>query len=364
MKEFQVKRNNLNEHRLVEAIVPDLGENLGTGELLLKVEKFGFSANNITYGVIGEQLGYWQFFPPHGGAIKEWGILPVWGFAEVIESATKGVEVGERLFGYFPPAAYLKMENINFSAHRIIDGSAHRSALPPGYNTYRRLNSEVGYNREMDNERMLLWPLHLTSFCIWDQMQDNDWYGAQQVVVVSASSKTSIGLGYALQADVNAPSSVGLTSNDNQIMVSELGIYNTVATYDNLAKLDASKQTVIVDMSGNSAVLQALSRQLSDNMAYCINVGLTHWEDASTEPLFSPDKCEFFFAPSHIQKRMKDWGPIGFEQKTGLFLMTTAMKSRDWLKVEKHAGVEGLVEVYSDVLEGKVAPEKGIVIEL
>jgi hypothetical protein len=268
------------------------------------------------------------------------------------------------LFGYFPPADYLKMENINVSAHRIIDGAAHRSALPPGYNTYRRLNSEAGYDRDMDNERMLLWPLHITSFCIWDKMQDNNWYGAQQIVVVSASSKTSIGLGYALQADKSAPESIGLTSNGNQKMVSKLDIYDAVVTYDDIDKLDATKLTAIVDMSGNSAVLQALSQQLGENMVYCINVGLTHWEDASAEPLFGPDKCEFFFAPSHIQKRMKDWGPIGFEQKTGEFLTNTALKSREWLKVEKNAGIEGLAEIYSDVLEGKVAPEKGIVIAL
>lgn len=362
MKEFQVIRNDLNQHRLADNSELDIDATLQAGEVLLKVEKFGFSANNITYGVIGEQLGYWQFFPAQDNPDNHWGILPVWGFAEVIGTAAQGLEVGERLFGYFPPASYLKMSNVKVSAYKVVDGAAHRSMLPPGYNTYRRLSSEPNYNPDMDNERMLLWPLHITSFCIWDQMQDNNWYSAKQVVVISASSKTSIGLGYALQADETAPPSVGLTSSSNRSMVEKLAVYDSTVTYDQLAQLDNSLPTVIVDMSGNAGVLKDLKERLGDNMKYCINVGLTHWEDATAEPLFAPDKCEFFFAPAHIQKRMKEWGPIGFEQKSGEFLMTTAIKSRNWLEVEEHNGIQGLSAIYPKVLEGAVNPEKGIVI--
>ena len=59
--------------------------------------------------MVGDQFGYWQFFPPTASDVNEWGILPVWGFADVVVSNAEGVPVGERLFGYFPPANYLKM---------------------------------------------------------------------------------------------------------------------------------------------------------------------------------------------------------------------------------------------------------------
>ena len=35
--------------------------------LLVKVDRFAFTANNITYAVIGDQLKYWQLFPAPTG---------------------------------------------------------------------------------------------------------------------------------------------------------------------------------------------------------------------------------------------------------------------------------------------------------
>ena len=48
----------------------------------LRVERFGLTANNVTYGAFGDQLGYWQFF----AAPEGWGRIPVWGFGEVVAS--------------------------------------------------------------------------------------------------------------------------------------------------------------------------------------------------------------------------------------------------------------------------------------
>jgi hypothetical protein len=50
---------------------------------VLRAARFGLTANNITYGLLDEGLGYWTFFPAQDG----WGRIPVWGFAEVVASA-------------------------------------------------------------------------------------------------------------------------------------------------------------------------------------------------------------------------------------------------------------------------------------
>ena len=42
---------------------------LADGEAMIKVDRFGLTANNITYGVAGDMIGYWQFFP----AEANWG---------------------------------------------------------------------------------------------------------------------------------------------------------------------------------------------------------------------------------------------------------------------------------------------------
>ncbi len=363
MNEFQTLKSDITQCRLVESAL-DIDAPLAVGEIIFKVDKFGFSANNVTYAAAGDQLGYWQFFPASDNDAGKWGIIPVWGFADAVASNVEGVNLGERVFGYFPTSGYLKMQDVKVFDNRLIDGAEHRSKLPPGYNTYRRVDKESAYDRSEDNLRMLLWPLYITSYCLWDSLQDKGWHGAGQVLVVSASSKTSIGLAYALAADEKAPTSIGLTSKGNQNWVESLGLYDRTVNYDAIENIDASIPTVIVDMSGNSNLLADIHAHLGKNLVHCLNVGLTHWSEGGKDTGIAKEKREFFFAPSHIQMRMKEWGPEEFEKRSSLFIHESSKKSTDWMVIEKLAGVEKLAEIYSDVCEGKLAPEKALVVEL
>ena len=92
MTEFQVRKDALDKTRLVESPVPDISGR--DGSIVVRVDRFAFTSNNITYGVAGDRLGYWQFFPPHTPASdpahsddsNAWGLLPVWGYADVTET--------------------------------------------------------------------------------------------------------------------------------------------------------------------------------------------------------------------------------------------------------------------------------------
>lgn len=364
MPEFQVKKHQFSESRLVHNSQTEHQPEAAEGEIVVRVEAFSFTANNITYAAAGDQLGYWQFFPPSGDDTEGWGVIPVWGFAKVVESRHGEVAEGERLFGYFPPASFLKMSPSRVSAQRLFDGAEHRAKLPAGYNSYSRVDAEPGYDPSADDERMLLWPLHITSFCLWDQLQENDWYGARQVLILSASSKTSIGLAYALDADESAPTAIGLTSSRNLDLVRSLDLYDQSLSYDALTDLDASKPTVIVDMSGSGDLLGQLQARLGEQMKYCINVGITHWDEFRPDSGIPRDRSEFFFAPSHIQMRMKDWGPEEFADRTSAFLRDTARKSRSWLKLRRIDGLEGLAEIYPEVCGGKIPADEGLIIQL
>ena len=363
MKQFQVERTQFSNTRLVDAGESD---GLDAGEIRVRIERFAFTANNITYAAAGDMIGYWQFFPPRN--VEEgdvtWGVIPVWGFCEVTESTLDEIPVGERFFGYFPPATELVMKPVKVSDHTLVDGAEHRASLPPGYNQYRRVAAEPGYDGSLDNERMLLWPLFMTSYCLWDSLVFNEWYGAQQVIVISASSKTSIGMAYALHDDPNAPHVVGLTSSGNRDLVESLGLYDHALTYDNLEAIDADKPAVIVDMSGNSAVLGQLHKRLGNNMKKTVNVGITHWDAAGGNADIIADRSEFFFAPGHIQQRVAEWGAEVFDQKTATFIDETVARSRSWLRLTSHQGLEGLAEVYPAVCSGSVAPDEGIIILL
>ncbi|WP_212748459.1 DUF2855 family protein [Maribacter algarum] len=360
--QFQVNQNIFIRNRIVETPSSEL--KLDEGDVLVKVEKFAYTANNITYAVAGDTIGYWQFFPPVGENTDGWGVIPVWGFASVVESKTDEIPIGDRLFGYFPPAKYLKMKPVGCKEKRFIDGSPHRSELPVGYNIYRRVHNEKNYNSQNDRERMLLFPLHLTSFCLWDALQEKEWYGAKQLIILSASSKTSTGLGYALKSDENAPNVIGVTSRRNLETVKNLNIYNHCLTYKEVTSIDSRIPTVIVDMSGNQDVLAALHTHLGDQMKFTSNVGLTHWANAKPKEGIISERSKFFFAPGHIQKRMKEWGAERFDQKTTSFLMKTTAKTKSWLKFKQLNGLHELVALHPLVCAGVLPPDEGLIVNL
>ena len=358
MREFQTNKSDFSKARLQETPACTLNE----GEVRVKVDRFAFTANNITYAVMGNQLRYWQFFPPNGDEPEKWGVIPVWGFGDVVESSSDALPVGERLFGYFPPANELIITPKRVTQTNLMDGSTHRAELPPGYNLYQRVNHEQGYDRANDNQRMLLFVLHLTSFCLYDLLKSNGWFDAEQIVIISASSKTSIGLAYGLAEDTDAPHVVGLTSDRHTDFVDSIDAYDSVLSYDALERIDATKPTVIVDMSANTDILSRLHKHLGDNMRYTSNVGLTHWDEPRHSEGIIQARSQQFFAPSHVQQRMKEWGPEAFNERSMRYIMMSMAKTSSWLNIQELDGVDGLLSAYQDICDGRIDADKGLVV--
>jgi len=363
MAQFQVNQKNFTSSKIVETSNQE-DINIADDEIIVKVDRFAYTSNNITYAVAGDMIGYWKFFPAAGDDAEGNGVIPVWGFADVVRSNVEGVPVGDRLFGYFPPATHLVIKPVGIAPHRLIDGAAHRASLPATYNLYRRIGAEPGYDRGTDNARMLLWPLHMTSYCLWDALQDKSWYGADRVIILSASSKTSMGLAFALHQDDAAPEVIGVTSGRNVDMVKSTGLYTKTFTYDQLDQIDASVNSVIVDMSGNVEVLKSLYTSLGDHMKYCINVGITHWGDAGAKDDMLKERSEFFFAPGHIQRRLKEWGPAEFQNRTADFMKNSAVAMNEWLSYQMVDGLAGLAAIHEDVCHGKIAADVGLIVEM
>ena len=358
MQEFQTNKADLTQSRLVDTPAQTINE----GEVLVKVDRFAFTANNITYAVMGDQLRYWQFFAPKGTQPEQWGIIPVWGFADVIESNSDELPIGERLFGYFPPASELVLKPAKVTQTSMMDASEHRSHLPPSYNLYQRVNHEPGYDRANDDSRMLLFVLHLTAFCLQDLLKSNDWFDAEQIVIVSASSKTSTGLAYGLKANKDAPAVIGLTSEQNLDFVQSINAYDSVLSYEDIEQIDASKPTAIIDMSANTDVLSRLHTHLGDNMRYTSNVGLTHWEEPRDTTGIIKERSHQFFAPSYIQQLMKQLGMQEFNKQSMRFVMHSAVKTQEWLQSKQLDGVKGLSEVYEDICAGKIPADEGLIV--
>ena len=361
MKQFQVQKK-----QFVNGEIKSLeSTDLQAGEVLVKVDRFAYTSNNITYAVAGDMVGYWQFFPPSSDRDDSvWGVIPVWGFADVISSANAKIPVGYRFFGYFPPATHTVMRPAKVAPHQFLESSAHRRSLPMGYNLYRRTSGEPNYDRDLDNARMIFYPLHLTAFCIVDALEEADWRGAEQVIILSASSKTSIGLAIGLYDRDDAPEVVGITSAKNLETTSDLGTYDQLHTYDNYGDIDRSKPAVIVDMSGSIKTVNALIDHFGDKMKYVIQVGLTHWDQAGEKINIDKEKTEFFFAPGHMQKRISEWGGAEFNKRTSSYIQRSVSKISQWMSYETIDGLDGLIAIHKDVCMGNIPANKGLVVEM
>lgn len=328
--------------------------------VLLNIDRFALTANNITYGVAGDMIGYWQFFP----AQDDWGRIPVWGMATVVVSHVDGIEAGQRYYGYFPMSSYLVVTPERVNERGFVDGVSHRAALPVVYNQYARVTPENGYPPALDNHQMIYRPLFTTSFVLDDFIADNGFFGASEIILSSASSKTSIGLAHLL-AQRPGMSVTGLTSAGNVDFVKGLGIYDQVVTYDDLEQLDSRQPVVFVDMAGNRPVLARLHEHFQENMKYSCGVGITHWAslDGAPPAELPGAKPAMFFAPSQIQKRNKEWGPEKFQAELANAWGGFITVVDGWIDIQVREGEGPLLATYHEVLNS-AAPNQAFVVSL
>ena len=310
IREFIVNRANYADSKWIarEAEVEN-------GQVLAEIEKFAFTANNITYAVAGDMLNYWAFFPADEG----WGKIPVWGFAKIVKSKCPDIKEGERIYGYLPMATSFVMQPEKVTGGSFLDLYKQRRELHPVYNSYSRVSAE----RPHDDLEPILRPLYTTSFLIDDWLADNDFFGAKQAVLISASSKTGLGLAYGLhQRRPEGPEVIGLTSAGNKKFVEGLGYYDKTVVYGDVAALDASLPTLAVDFAGDGDVIAAVHRHFGDKLVESTTVGLSH-KDAPAAAFESPrSKAKFLLCARPDEEAVRRMG-------------TGRLRQEAWRKLER-----------------------------
>ena len=346
--DFLVRRSDLHETRVEPATVVAPAD----GEVLFRVESFSLTANNITYAVAGDQIGYWRFFPKPDG----WGCIPAWGYGVVEASANPDFAVGDRFYGYWPMGSHV-LSSPRRRNGGFVETAAHRADLPAAYNGYTDAPADAPHQ----DERALLNPLFMTSFLLDDLLTDNALFGAKSVILTSASSRTAMGLAHLLKARGGARM-VGLTSPRNKAFVDSLGLYDQVVLYDDLASAPVATPAVMVDFAGDPKVRGAIHRRFADDLAYSCLVGITHWGQAPEGAELPGPRPTFFFAPDRIVKRRQDWGPGGLEARYAQAWATFVADTPRWLTLKHMDGADGLKAGYLDVLDGKIMSSEGIII--
>ena len=112
---LRVRRDDLSSCDLAPEPVPDAAA-LDDGEALLLVERFALTANNVTYGALGDAFGYFKLFPDGEDG---WARVPAWGHARVVASRAEGIEEGARFSGLVPMGSH-------FVATTTVPGSMPR----------------------------------------------------------------------------------------------------------------------------------------------------------------------------------------------------------------------------------------------
>jgi hypothetical protein len=354
--DFVVKRDQLAQTRWAPAQTRSDRE-LASGEMLLRVDRYALTSNNITYALLGELAHYWDFFPAEAG----WGRIPVWGFADVVASRVPELSEGERIFGYLPMSSFLKVQPAKISADLFHDVSEHRRALPAIYQMYRR---QPAQEQHLEDLQSLLQPLAGTGFLIDDWLHENERFGAKQILIGSASSKTALATAFMLgRRSARDFKLIGLTSPRHRPFCERVGYYDQVVDYDSIRSLAGNVPSVFVDMSGAAKVRTAVHEHFRDTLRFSSLVGLTH-ADLSPSAAVPGPQPQMFLAPAVIDRLRATRGADGVQT-----LLTEANaaffgSAKSWLEIQRLTGQLAIEAAYQSVRAGRLAPHQGVILSL
>jgi hypothetical protein len=357
MTQVHVRKDALAEATLIELPLAPLAD----GMVRLAIESFSVTANNVTYAVVGDGFRYWDFFPAPEG----FGIVPMWGHARVIESRHPDIAVGERVYGYLPMASHLDVRPGRITPGGLFDMSEHRQPMSPVYNSYTRLAADPEHDGAHEAERMIFGPLFRTGFLIEHFLREQGWFGAGQLIVTSASSKTALGLASVARQSSPAITRIGLTAKSNVAFVTASGLFDEVVAYDDCEGLPV-RASVSVDFAGNATLLARLHRHFTDSLLHSALVGVTHKDAPSTlaagEPLPGA-KPALFFAPDHAVAFFKAHGAEAGGQRIAAAWHQFLSAAKGTIAIERLRGLDAARGTFCAMVAGRIDPAKGIVIE-
>ena len=349
---LETKRSALAETRIVDDPIAVLDD----GQCRLRIDHFALTTNNVTYGVFGDMMRYWEVFPALDSP-EVWGRIPTWGFAQVTESRCDDVPVGERLFGFLPMSEETIITPGRIDERGLSDVAPHRAGLAGAYNRYQRTSTDPTYGAAREPHQMVLFPLFFTSFVIDDFLADNDDFGAEQLVVSSASSKTAIGVAWLAQRRGFA--TIGLTSPGNVEFVEGLGVYTRVVPYDEVGSLERLP-TDYIDVAGNQDLVFDVHTRFDGVLGHSMIVGNTNWDHGAAPHADLPaPPPAFFFAPSQISKRTKEWGRDELDTRISSSWHDYATWCDDWIEFVPSSGAEAITDVYRTLVAGRPDPRIG-----
>ncbi|KAJ3859543.1 hypothetical protein EV359DRAFT_86282 [Lentinula novae-zelandiae] len=348
---------------IVSSVIPTSKE-LQKGSILLKIDKFGWSANNVTYQALGEHphFRYYDFHPaPVSSSAsvtpQSHGVVPVWGFGTVVASAHSQVAIGERLYGYFAPAKYLVLpiDEKDVNKYSMYVPRPHLPADRRVYNQIQRCSTDLLYSRETEDLTMLYRPLFWTSYWCEDWLASSGYRGGcEYILISSASSKTAFCFAYSVRKRVErgllkeSTSNVriiGLTSKGNLPFTKKLGLYHAVYDYDSFLSAepfhtkDETKpqpRWIYVDVAGNQALNSRIYTHFASpysvsKLVAAVSLGMTNLAPGEAKA----DTIEWTANLENTSENGGGTKPISSSPSLGFWPRTEQFFLPEWLAIRR-----------------------------
>lgn len=347
------------------ALVADPETPLPDGAIELVIDLFALTANNITYaalgkpsGLFGNDTGYWDFFAERDAR----GRLPVWGFATVTRSDHPEIAVGEQFYGFWPLASHAVLLPDRVGAAGFTEITPRRTILPALYNQYQRLAALTDHDPADHDWWPVYRPLYLTGWLIADQMDDHGDYGAEQVVVAAASSKTALSFAHAMRTREGRPDLIALVSPASEAFVRAAKLYDRVILYRDVVEIDAEMDTAFIDFAGDPKVTRRVHEHFGTSLHLSLIVGKAHWDAKAGEGPLPGPKPVGFFAPAQLHKRSKDWGGERLRERIAAAWTGFMPDAKRLTAIDRRTGADAALEAYREAVAGKADPAAGIII--
>lgn len=345
--QLEIQKDALINVRQVETTI-HLDDN--PNAVLLEVEQFGFSANNITYALLGERFGYWGFFPGSEG----YGITPVWGFATVVASNTPALNVGEKVYGYLPMATHLLIHADKITPMGFSDAHPQRRSISPVYDQYLRCSQDPSYSAAMETWILTFRPLFTTSYVLAYALAEQSVAQGCKVFMTSASSKTAFGTAQILKALMPSLTIVGLTSTKQVPFVEQTACFDEVVEYDQMSDQLIDDQDWLLDFAGDQSRLVQWRKGQENADAHTLLIGAT---DVKAQISRTKNAVgHVFFAPDEVRRFNKAWGPEVFQQRYAKHWSSFVAHFTGILTEQQHIGSQAMVKQYQQFLGGGIDP--------
>ncbi|MGC7100449.1 DUF2855 family protein [Amycolatopsis lurida] len=315
----------------------------GPGQVLLQIERFVLTSNNLTYARNGGELGYWAPFPsPEAG----WGRVPAWGAARVVDGDPELPGSGELLVGFVPMATHIVVEATPLPAG-LRATAPDRSGMYP---LYRDMNRPEG---TLDDVALAVGPGVTPSAAhLHDELGTS---APAQVVFSSATSRTALTTAVLLRRAGSRV--VGLTASERVDVAVRAGVFDQVLPYTEVAEIPNLPGTAYVDVAGRPEITDAVHRTLGSALARSIRVGGTHASVATPASSPPPGPSVERFNVGLRRTRIADsLGARELERLEREAREPVATWAAEHLAVERTIGLEQARELWHRIQHGTADP--------